>query len=140
MEKIIKLSDFLDPRITALVGRPNGERLLKKFKEKNIIFIDIEKNYKKISIIFPERVITINKSFFLGFLETRVQALGKEGFIEKYEFDSSEHINNRIVKYIDSSLLSASPGEILDVWGKPGNIFIDYSNYYPNNYNYFCYY
>ena len=61
----------------------------------------------------PKRIVVINKSFFLGMLETRVISLGKEGFLYKYRFDASDYIVSRVPKYVDAALLQASMKEIL---------------------------
>ena len=114
MIKEINLSDYINAKLTALVGRPNGEKLLKTFKVSGVIFADLERNHEKIKINIPDFIVTINKSFFLGWMETRIKELGKNDFITKYEFVTTEHINERIKEYIDSALLDASPEEILN--------------------------
>ena len=115
METTIKLADYTNPKETALVGRINGETLLKNFQDKNVIFKSLELSNDKINIIVPNNIITINKSFFLGWLETRVQELGKTAFISKYNFIASEHIKEKILEHIDAALLSASQEDILGV-------------------------
>lgn len=115
METTIDLSEFTNPQETALVGRINGEKLLEEFQKKNIIFNQLEKENDKIHIKIPENIITINKSFFLGWLETRVQELGKNGFIKIYDFETTPHIKEKISEHIDAALLSASQEDILGV-------------------------
>jgi hypothetical protein len=110
----LKLVDIIDKRETALVGREHGEKTLKLLKQKNIILKNIEEEYKHIFVEIPAKIITINKSFFLGLFETRVQELGKEKFEDKYIFVASEHIVNKIKKHIDAALLKATQKEILN--------------------------
>lgn len=114
MIKKIDLSQYINSKLTALVGRPNGEKLLKTLKVKGLIFSELEKKYETISISIPNFIVTINKSFFLGWMETRIEELGKNNFITKYKFETTNHINERIKEYIDSALLDASPEEILN--------------------------
>ena len=83
-EIVIKISDYFDNKYTALVGRPNGEKLLDLLKKKSILLRDLEKEKDIIYIDIPSYILTMNKSFFLGFLETRVQELGKEHFLKKH--------------------------------------------------------
>jgi hypothetical protein len=113
---IIDLEKYIHQRESALVGRPNGEMLLSRLKRENLIFKELEKRHGSIVIKIPQRIVTINKSYFLGFMETRIQELGKDAFIEKYLFDASEHIKEKIYNsYIDAALLEASQREILNI-------------------------
>jgi hypothetical protein len=113
---IIDLEKHIHQQESALVGRPNGEMLLSRLKRENLIFKDLEKKYGKIVIKIPQRIVTINKSYFLGFMETRIQELGKDAFIIKYLFEASEHIKEKISNsYIDAALLEASQREILNI-------------------------
>lgn len=105
LEYKLNLHEFIGRKDTALVGRENGQKLLERLKKNNIIFKTIESNNKKIIIEIPKRIITINKSFFLGFLSTRIQELGKDAFIEKYNFNTNEHIIKQIKdEYINYAL------------------------------------
>ena len=111
----IDLIKFINKNDTALVGRNNGENLLSTLNRKGFNLEQCEIKYDKIIFQIPQKIITINKSFFLGVFETRIQDIGKLKFQEKYEFDTSKHIKDKIVKYIDSGLLEASMEEILNV-------------------------
>lgn len=110
----LDLSKYINKNYTALVGRESGESIYEKIKNDKKELSVIEGKYSEIIILIPKRIITINKSFFLGFFETRVQELGKEAFIEKYNFETSDHIKKKIAKYIDTALLSASMKEIIN--------------------------
>jgi hypothetical protein len=109
----INLDTYIDQNETALIGRPNGEKLLQTLKMKNILLKDIEKNYDKILIRIPEHILTMNKSFFLGFLETRFRELGKTQFNNKYSFETSNHIKDKIQRHIDTALTA---GKLEDVF------------------------
>lgn len=115
MDKTIDLINFIAHDETALVGRENGENVLGKIIQGGLDFKKLEKSFDKIIINIPDHVVSINKSFFLGLFETSVLRLGKEGFLNKYKFVTSDHIINKIKSHIDAALLTASQGEILDV-------------------------
>ena len=79
----LELKNYIDKRETALVGREQGEKLLRLLKQKSIMLNSLEKEYEIIEIIVPDSIISINKSYFLGFLETRIQELGTKVFRTK---------------------------------------------------------
>jgi hypothetical protein len=110
---VLDLKDHIDKRETALVGREHGENLLKKLKDKGIIFKDIENKNAEIQIVVPKTIMSINKSFFLGFLETRIQELGTDGFRNKYSFAASDYILRKLDKNIDQAIFNDSQKSIL---------------------------
>ncbi len=110
----LDINKYIEPQATALVGRPNGEKLLQTLRENGIILKEIEEKYDKIVFSIPKRIIIVNKSFFLGLFETRVQELGKKTFLDKYEFNTSDFIKKHFEgKYVDAALLTNSTSEIL---------------------------
>jgi hypothetical protein len=114
MEKMINLADFISQQESALVGRNKGRELLKQFTDENVIFKNLEKEFSKIRIVFPSNVITINKSFFLGWLGTRIIELKPEEFRQLYVFDTNDHIKEKISEFIDAAIFSATPEEIFN--------------------------
>lgn len=114
MEKIINLADFLIGNETTLVGRDNGEKAFDKLASANLNFIDLENEFDKIVVVIPERILSINKSFFLGLFETVVERLKKDGFYNKYDFRTSDHIKKKIESHVDAALLNASQKDILN--------------------------
>jgi len=114
MDKTINLNDFLQGRETALIGRDNGENVFDNMVRKGFDFLKLEQEFDKIIIQIPDRIVSINKSFFLGLFETIIERLKKEGFYKKYQFETTEHINKKIEGHVDSALLSASQGDILN--------------------------
>ena len=80
----VRLDEFIDPKESALVGRDNGEACLAKVESTCGLLNILEEENTQINFIVPNRIVTINKSFFLGMFELRICALGKEPFIEKY--------------------------------------------------------
>jgi hypothetical protein len=115
MNKEIEISNFVDPKVTALVGRDNGELLLKKIVKSGLNFDQLEKENEKIFLIISPKIVTMNKSFFLGAFEERVIKLGEIGFLKKYEFRASDHIKDKILKHIKFAVLKSTQQEILDV-------------------------
>ena len=113
MEKKIELRDYVPKEETALVGRDNGEKLLKNLKQQGLILKDLEKSFDEIIFAIPANILTINKSFFLGWLETRILELGKESFKSKYVFDTEENLKDKIDSHIDAAFRSSSQDEIL---------------------------
>lgn len=95
---ILNLSLYLDPNLTALVGTKEGSEL-KSLLLKNGIDLNHENS---VTIVFPENIITMNYSFFKGFLADEVLFLGKESFLNKYSFIASEHIQSKTLNLIDS--------------------------------------
>ena len=112
---ILELQKYIDKRETALVGREHGEKLLQLLENKSVMLNLLEKEYKLIEIVVPDSIISINKSFFLGFLETRIQELGPETFRLKYNFNASEYIIRKIDKNIDLAIFHDTQKEILGV-------------------------
>jgi hypothetical protein len=110
----LKLTDIIDKRETALVGREHGEETLKTLKQKKIILRELEEEYEHILIEIPSKIVTINKSFFLGLFETRIQEMGKQKFEDVYIFKTSQHIAEKIKKHIDAALLNATQEEIVN--------------------------
>jgi len=108
------LDIYINPRLTALVGRENGEHVFDHLAKNKIVFSELEDKYESISLIIPDKILTINKSFFLGLFETRIQKLGTDGFQKKYKFKASDRIQKKIKRYIDTALLSASMKDILN--------------------------
>ena len=114
-EKLINLNDVLHEKETALVGRENGEETLTKLIKKGNNLEEIENHFNQIIIKIPERIVSMNKSYFLGLFELSVERLGKEGFENKYIFQTSDYIKGKIKTHINAACLKASQGDILDV-------------------------
>jgi hypothetical protein len=111
----IELDKYIHIKETALIGRNNGEYILKTIEKDGIDLSKLESTNEKIIINIPDRIISINKSYFLGLFETIIQRLGKEQFLLKYEFETTNHIKEKIKRHVDSAILKASQGDILDV-------------------------
>jgi hypothetical protein len=114
-EYTMQLKDFINEAETALVGRENGRNLRVTLRNRKIILENLETANDKIKVVIPPHIVSMNRSFFLGAFADRARALGKQGFINKYNFDTSEHIGNKIKDHIDYAIKNASPEDILDV-------------------------
>lgn len=86
---IINLEDFRvkDSRTGVIskvfTGRDRGELVRKTSK-----IDDIENSYDNVTIIIPDNVYSINPSFFEELFINVVKKLGKERFLQKFNFIS----------------------------------------------------
>lgn len=104
MNNSIDMSKYVSEWTTSLVGRQNGKDCKRRIIEAGIVFDELEKEVTPIIIQIPETIISMNRSFFLAVWEDRIMALGKDGFREKYSFDTSQHIQDKVSKHIESTL------------------------------------
>lgn len=86
-KNIIDLEDFRvkdGSRISKVfTGRDRGAIVRKKSK-----IDELEQKYDTVKIIIPDNIYSINPSFFEEFLVNVVTKLGKQAFLEKFEFES----------------------------------------------------
>lgn len=86
-DNIINLEDFRSRdknRISKVfTGRDRGEYVRRQSK-----IDELEAQYDKVIIIIPDNVYSINPSFLEEFLVNVVQKLGRNAFLEKFEFVS----------------------------------------------------
>lgn len=84
-DNIINLEDFRSHdknRISKVfTGRDRGEYVRQQSK-----IDELESRYDKVKIIIPDNVYSINPSFLEEFLVNVVQKLGRDAFLEKFEF------------------------------------------------------
>lgn len=112
---VISLEDYIGKEEKALVGRENGKELIAKLASKRAISLpSLEEVNELITIEIPNRVITMNRSYFLGAFSERVQALGKAEFERRYVFDASDYIKDKIKSHIDYALKGSTQSEILN--------------------------
>jgi hypothetical protein len=114
-EFTVDLKEYIDSAETALVGRDNGKSLRLALSSRGLKLDQLESNHSKINIVIPEHIVSMNRSYFLGAFADRARALGKTTFLEKYQFQTSEHIQNKIQDHIDYALKNTTPDEILNV-------------------------
>ena len=82
-ENIVNLEDFRVPNAKVFTGRDSGAQVRIKSK-----LDDIEQKYPQIKIIIPDNVYSINPSFFEELFINVVIKLGREGFLNKFSFES----------------------------------------------------
>lgn len=109
----IKIDKYTSPQATALVGRANGEKFLVTVENDLGNILEMGRNYENVEIIIPKRIITMNKSFFLGMFENTIKAYGKNEFLKIYIFTASEYIKSKLSNYCDYALLTSSAEDIL---------------------------
>jgi hypothetical protein len=87
VENIINLENFRvkdGNRISKVfTGRDRG-----KFVREESHIDEIEQKFDSVEIIIPNNIYSINPSFFEEFLVNVVRKLGKEAFLEKFQFKS----------------------------------------------------
>ena len=69
-------------------GRDKGKYVRKKSQ-----FDKLEEESDKVTFIIPDNLYSINPSFFEELLINVVVKLGKEGFMEKYDFENQGEYN-----------------------------------------------
>lgn len=114
-DTMVNLETVIDQNETALVGRENGREARKRLLRNKMALEELEEKFDHIVVQIPKRIVSMNRSFFLGAFADRVKALGKDEFSEKYIFETSEHIKNKIADHVDNALKDASPSQILNV-------------------------
>lgn len=83
----IDLGEFSSEQSIVLSGRPKGVNVRKKLE---LDTHDAATGELLVSI--PERIISLNSSFFLGLFSPSVKILGVEGFEKKYKFKCREEL------------------------------------------------
>lgn len=89
VDNVINLEDFRvkDTKTGAIskvfTGRDRGEFVREKSKVD-----EIENEYSSVTIIIPKNVYSINPSFFEELFVNVVKKIGKENFLEKFNFIS----------------------------------------------------
>lgn len=100
----LNMSDFRPKKSLVFSGRPEGLRV------RNDIKLEMaEKKSKKIIIEIPLDTISFNPSFFLGMFGKSISIMGKEKFLEIYEFRCSDHIKKNIYENIEFALKVSNP-------------------------------
>jgi hypothetical protein len=105
----IDLTKFTGVDEIILSGRPKGEELRRK------LGLDAaDDRAELINIIIPQRIISLNSSFFLGLFAKSVDKLGESGFLAKYVFDCKpilvRDIDAGVHQAVNTSNPLTSPG------------------------------
>jgi hypothetical protein len=105
---------LISDKDTALVGRDYGKAFRKSLETEHGKLAELEKSTDMpIKFIIPRTIITMNKSFFLGAFADRIISIGKESFLQKYDFTSSAYINSKLEDYIEYALKTTSMADII---------------------------
>lgn len=80
-------------------GRDRGENV----RQKSALDSN-EQKYQKIKVVVPDDIYSINPSFLEEFLVNVVQKLGKDNFLEKFEFEGKYNIQKPLNEAIDRIL------------------------------------
>lgn len=91
-ENIINLENFRVKKGNVIskvfTGRDRGEIVREKSR-----IDELERNFDKIIVIIPKNIRSINPSFFDEMLKNVVKKLGREGFLNKFKFQSEGTYN-----------------------------------------------
>jgi hypothetical protein len=102
-KKMIDLNEFKSPESRVYSGQDRGQTVRRKLNIRKI-----EEEYETIEIKIPTNTISVNTSFFLGFLGESVRQLGARNFKIKYVFVCSDIIMNDIEIGIERALKISS--------------------------------
>lgn len=90
---------FKNPSSKVLSGRKEGKDLRDK-----LTLDTVDYNSEVINVNFPDDIISLNSSFFLGLFGPSVRNLGKEEFEKKYIFNCPKFIISSINDGIERAL------------------------------------
>lgn len=96
----IDINKYIHPKETALVGPKSGADLVEKLEKEGVSFPELEKKGQRIAVIIPDRIVSMNKSYFLAAWGERVSILGEKKFNELYDFQTSDHIKKKIQRHV----------------------------------------
>lgn len=100
----INLNNHTKKGSRVLSGRNEGKEVRKKFSLELI-----DRNNENVTVIFPDDIISLNSSFFLGLFGPSVRFLGKHGFQEKYRFICPEFVKKSIEDGIERAIKTSNP-------------------------------
>lgn len=99
----INLNKYKNANSKVLSGRKEGKNV------RDRLSLDtIDNTLEVVKVIFPEDIISLNSSFFLGLFGPSVRQLGKEKFEEKYKFECPQFIVNSINDGIERALKTSN--------------------------------
>lgn len=100
----IDLNKFKNSGSRVLSGRNEG----KKAREK-LNLDSVDNDAENVSVIFPEDIISLNSSFFLGLFGPSVRNLGENEFVKKYTFICPDFIKKSVNDGIERALKTSNP-------------------------------
>jgi hypothetical protein len=101
----IDLGDYNHRDAIVLSGRPKGEQL-----RANLNLDRIDRNpSERCQIIVPERIVSLNSSFFSGLFGPSIRVLGEPQFRQKFSFQCSQPVRDDVEDGIREALNRANP-------------------------------
>ncbi len=92
------------PGSRVLSGRDRGVECRKMF---NLAQLDSSRE-SAVLVKIPKDIYSMNTSFFLGLFGDSIRALGREGFLSKYQFDCDELQRETVTGGIERALKETS--------------------------------
>ena len=103
MSHKIDIDDYRDDRSIVLSGRPKGE-----WVRSEECLGNIDEGSENIIVIIPEDLKLVTTSFLLGLLGDSIRKLGKENFLNKFNFEGKD-ISEKLEMCIQEALKKYSP-------------------------------
>jgi hypothetical protein len=92
------------PATIVLSGRPKGEKI------RAVLQLNLaDESAEPINVMVPNRVVSMNSSFFLGLFGPSVRRLGRERFLGKYVFSARPAVIKDVERGIRDALESSNP-------------------------------
>lgn len=95
----LDLDEYLDGDETCLVGREKGEAILARIRGAGIDWDAMEAD-GPIVVTIPDRIVTMNFSFFEPVWGKRVRVLSRRGFTTAYRFVASNFVKKKVFDHI----------------------------------------
>ncbi len=103
-DKILDLARFSQADSIVFSGRPEGMSVRASLN------LDAEDSLPgPVVVVIPQRIISVNGSFFLGLFGQSVRNLGAVRFQSKYTFDCREKVKTDIARGIRHALEFSNP-------------------------------
>ncbi len=104
-DNIIDLEDFRVSGSKVFTGRDRGRSV----RDRSDID-SIAKNFKKVILVIPDNIYSINPSFLEEFLVHVVERYGRDGFYEKFEIENRGQYDfeKRLKEAVDSILRTST--------------------------------
>jgi hypothetical protein len=104
VSQVLDLATYHSPETKLISGRKKGESARKHW---NLDALDKAPGIVEVKV--PEKVITLNSSFFLGMFTQSVRALGPDQFKKKYVFTGHAAIESDVNSGILQALKTSPP-------------------------------
>jgi hypothetical protein len=95
----LDLNEYLDGDETCLVGLEKGDAILARMKGSGIDWAAMEAD-GPIIVTIPDRIVTVNLSFFEPVWGERVKVLGRRGFTTAYKFVASDFVRKKVFDHV----------------------------------------